>query len=140
MNPFPVSARKAQDLLRRMERLGVREADLNEKFVKGGGPGGQKINKTSSCVFLAHRASGVEIKCQWDRSQAMNRFLARRELCDRLESIREARRSARQQEHERIRRQKRRRSRRQKERMLADKRRQAGKKRLRRKESPADDS
>ena len=115
---FDVRPEKESQLLDRMARLGIRETDLVERFVKGSGKGGQKVNKTSSCVYILHRPSGIEIKCQRERSQSLNRFLARRELCDRLEEKIKGIYSARQQAVERIRRQKRRRSRRQKERML----------------------
>ena len=118
----PVRPSKDRDLSDRLARLGVREEDLDERFIRGSGHGGQKINKTSSCVVLRHRPTGVEVRCQAERSQALNRFLARRELCARLEERRDGERSARQQAREKIRRQKRRRSRRQQERMLADKR------------------
>ncbi len=114
-----------------MARIGVREADLVERFVKGSGKGGQKINKTSSCVYILHKPSGIEVKCQQERSQALNRYLARRELCGRLEEKIHGANSARRQAMEKIRRQKRRRSRRQKQRMLADKRHQSAKKQLR---------
>ncbi len=129
---FNVRPEKETQLLARMARLGIRESDLVEQFVKGSGAGGQKINKTSSCVYLLHRPSGIEIKCQRERSQTMNRFLARRELCDRLEQKYLGAQSAKRQEVERIRRQKRRRSRRQKERMLAEKRQHSEKKASRR--------
>jgi protein subunit release factor B len=119
---FGVGLQKQSELEQRMARLGIRECDLDEKFLRGSGPGGQKINKTSSCVFLRHRPTGIEVKCQRERSQAINRFLARRELCDRIEAARQHAFTARQQEIARIRRQKRRRSRRQKARMLAEKR------------------
>ena len=119
-------------MVERMQRLGIREADLEEKFIRGSGAGGQKVNKTSSCVYLLHRPSGIEIKCQWERSQSLNRFFARRELCDRLEARRAGAASARQQEIERIRRRKRQKSRRQKLRMVADKRHHGGIKSLRR--------
>ena len=129
---FNVRPETESQLLERMARLGIRECDLVEKFVKGSGKGGQKVNKTSSCVYILHRPSGIEVKCQRERSQAMNRFLARRELCERLEERAQGAPSARRQEIERIRRQKRRRSRRQKERMLQDKRLHSGKKEMRR--------
>jgi protein subunit release factor B len=132
MTAFPVSSEKSDALAARMAALGIREADLVEKFIRGSGSGGQKVNKTSSCVYLLHRPSGIEVKCQWERSQVLNRFLARRELCDRLEARAKGVASARQQEIERIRRQKRRRSRRQKAHMLEDKRRHGAKKALRR--------
>ena len=132
MTSFPVSPGKTDELAKRMARLGLREADLEESFIRGTGAGGQKINKTSSCVVLRHKPSGIEVRCQQERSQALNRFLARRALCDRWEQRVHQAQSARQQEQEKIRRQKRRRSRRQKARMLDDKRHHAGKKALRR--------
>ena len=132
MTSFPVSETTRDELAGRLAALGIREADLEEKFVRSSGPGGQKVNKTSSCVYLLHRPSGIEVKCQRERSQAMNRYFARRELCDRLEAKLKGAASARQQEVEKIRRQKRRRSRRAKARMLDDKRRHGEKKALRR--------
>jgi len=115
-----------------MAALGVAEEDLVEKFILGSGSGGQKINKTSSCVYLKHEPTGLEVKCQANRSREMNRYHARKELCDRLDEIRQGKASARQQEMEKIRRQKRRRSRRSKQRSVADKRLLSQKKSLRR--------
>lgn len=127
-----ITAEKRQSLEDRMTRLGIKEQDLIEKFILGSGAGGQKLNKTSSCVYLMHPRTGVEIKCQRERSRELNRFLARRDLCDRIEEIILGQKSARQQILEKIRRQKRRRSRRQKERVLSDKRHQSEKKQSRR--------
>ena len=132
MPKFNVSEAKDSQLTRRMSRVGVRELDIVEKFVKGSGPGGQKINKTSSCVWLRHLPSGIEIKCQRERSQALNRFFARRLLCDRIEERIFGERSRRQQEAAKIRRQKKRRSRRQRERLLRDRHERSEKKQLRR--------
>jgi len=120
-----------------MAALGVVDADLLEKFVRGSGAGGQKINKTSNCVFLKHLPTGVCIKCQMDRSREMNRFLARRELCLQLEAIREGRAIAKTQAIEKMRRQKRPRSRNSKIRSVHDKRIVSHKKSLRR--SPSGD-
>ena len=125
---FTVNPQTASELAARMARLGLREEDIEERFIRGSGSGGQKVNKTSSCVQLLHRPSGIEVKCQRERSQVMNRFFARRELCDRLEQRIEGAKSARQQEVEKIRRQKRRKSRRQRARMLEDKRHHSAKK------------
>jgi protein subunit release factor B len=127
-----ISDEKRGALAARMARLGIRDADLVEKFVLGSGSGGQKVNKTASCVYLRHVPTGIEVKCQWERSREANRFFARRELCERLEERLLGARSARQQEIEKIRRQKRQKSRRQKARMLEDKRHQAAKKQARR--------
>ncbi len=111
-----------EKLDKRMLDLGVFENDLLEKFILGSGKGGQKINKTSSCVYLKHLPSGIEIKCQQDRSREMNRFFARRELCDRIESRLKGEESAQQQAIEKIRRQKRRRSKRAQAKLVEQKR------------------
>ena len=128
---FPVSASKQEALLSKMKRLGVREMDLDETFIRSGGPGGQNVNKVSTCVVLRHRPSGMEVRCQRERSQALNRFLARRILLDKIEEKRLGALSAERQRIAKIRRQKRRRSRRAKEKMLQAKHRQAEKKSLR---------
>ena len=133
----PITSEKLAALEQRMAGLGITEGDLLEKFVRGSGAGGQKINKTSSCVFLKHLPSGVCIKCQMDRSRELNRFLARRELCEQLESIRDGKATAKTQAIEKMRRQKRRRSRRSKQRSIDDKRLLSTKKFLRR--TPAGD-
>ncbi len=126
-----ISKEKFDELYLRMERLGIKEGDLIEKFILGSGRGGQKINKTSSCVYIKHIPTGTEIKCQRDRSREMNRYYARKELCERLEEKIENKKSERQQMIEKIRRQKRRRSRKSKEKMLAAKKQQSEKKSLR---------
>ena len=85
---FAVSPEKTEALRRRMEALGVREEDLEERFVRSSGKGGQHVNKTSSCVQLLHRPSGIEVKCMGERSQSLNRFFARRLLLERIEEAR----------------------------------------------------
>ncbi len=131
MTLFAVSPKKEQELAARMRLLGIRDRDLEEKCVRSSGHGGQNINKTSTCVFLRHRPSGVSVKCQEERSRALNRFLARRRLVERMEAIRLGRLSAERQRMEKIRRQKRRRSRRAKAKMLDEKRMHSEKKMLR---------
>lgn len=74
-----------EELALRMTQLGIKEEDLLEKFILGGGSGGQKINKSASCVYLKHLPSGIEVKCQQERSRELNRFFARRKLCDEIE-------------------------------------------------------
>jgi len=127
-----ITQEKWEKLYGRMAALEIREEDLAESFIRGSGSGGQKINKTSSCVQLRHAPSGIEIKCQASRLQSSNRFFARRDLCDKLEELKLGAQSRRQQEQEKIRRQKRRRSRRAKNKMLEGKHRQSEKKALRR--------
>ena len=122
MPDFPVSLNTSKDLADRMLKLGIREQDLEESFVRSGGPGGQNVNKVATCVLLVHRPSGTMVRCQEERSQAMNRFLARRRLVDKLEEALLGAASRRRQEIEKIRRQKRKRSRRAKQKMLQDKR------------------
>ncbi len=111
-----------------MQALGIFEQDLEESFVRSSGKGGQHVNKTSTCVFLLHKPTRISVKCQEDRSQAVNRFLARRLLTDKIQQQIHGMKSAAQQLAEKIRRQKRRRSRRAKNNMLADKRHQSEKK------------
>lgn len=127
-----ITQEKWEKLYERMAALGVREEELTENFIRGSGSGGQKINKTSSCVQLRHAPSGIEIKCQASRLQGSNRFFARRDLCDKLEEKILGVKSQKRQEQEKIRRQKRRRSRRAKNKMLDEKHRQSDKKMLRR--------
>jgi protein subunit release factor B len=131
MTVFPVSPQKEKELAARMQRLKVREADIEESFVRSSGAGGQKVNKSATCVLLHHRPTGHAVKCQIARTQGMNRFLARRILLDKIEGEVLGRKSAERKRIEKIRRQKRKRSRRAKERMLADKRRRGEKKALR---------
>ena len=126
-----ISQEKDTALRERMERLGVREEEFRETFIRSSGPGGQKVNKTSSCVFLVHLPTGLSVKCQQERSQALNRFLARRILLDRIERLRTGLISAERMRVEKIRRQKRRRSRRAQEKTLEAKHIQSEKKALR---------
>ena len=104
-----------------MAEASVYEDDLEESFIIGGGPGGQKTNKTSSVVRLSHEPSGVAVKVGESRSREDNRWLARRMLAETILDNEHKRKSAARQKAEKIRRQKRRRSRRQKQKMLADK-------------------
>lgn len=131
MNIFPVSEKKQQVLLSRMERFGIREQDLEESFVCSGGPGGQNVNKVSTCVVLKHKPTGLIVKCQKERMQAMNRYWARRMLAEKLEAQILGRESKEAQRIAKVRRQKRRRSRRAKNKMLDLKQRHGALKKLR---------
>lgn len=126
-----LSQSKRDQLLIFMKRMGVLDTDLTENFILGSGKGGQKVNKTASCVQLIHEPSGISIKCQRGRSRELNRYYARKELCEQLEERKLGALSRRRQAAEKIRRQKRRRSRRQKEKMLDAKNKQSQKKQMR---------
>jgi len=128
---FPVSSAKAQALAERMERLGIRDEDLDETFVRSGGHGGQNVNKVATCVVLVHRPSGIQIKCQSERTQAFNRYRARQLLADKIERQILGARSAEAQRIAKVRRQKRRRSRRAQDKMLQAKHARAETKALR---------
>jgi len=131
MGSFAVSAEKEDQLAQRMSALAVSEADIEETFVRSGGHGGQNVNKSSTCVMLLHRPSGLQVKCQTTRQQGLNRFIARRLLLDKIERLKTGALAAERARIERIRRQKRRRSRRARERMLANKAHHSEKKRER---------
>lgn len=128
---MPVSVVKQKELEERMKRVGLYESDITEHFVRSSGAGGQKVNKTSSCVVLKHLPTGIEVKCQVERSQSLNRFLARRILLEKLEKKVFGAESAEEQKIWKIRKQKRRRSKKAKEKLLADKRHVTKKKSLR---------
>ena len=121
-----LSKEKWDALEKRLEHCSIREEDLIEKFILGSGKGGQKVNKTSSCVYLKHLPTGIEVKCQKERSRELNRYYARQELCSKIEESVLQQKSKKQQEIEKIRRQKRRRTRKQKEKMLEQKKLRGG--------------
>ena len=126
------SKEKQLRLLEKMERLGIREEDLLEKFILGSGKGGQKVNKTSSCVYIKHIPTGIEVKCQQERSRELNRYIARSMLCDEIQEKIHHEKSAKQHEFEKIRRQKRRRSRKAQLKVLENKKHRGDVKNLRR--------
>jgi peptide chain release factor len=132
MGSYPVSLEKEDQLAQRMAALGVREADIEESFVRSGGHGGQNVNKTATCVMLLHRPTGLQVKCQDTRQQGLNRFLAHKLLLDKIEARHKSRADAERARQEKLRRQKRGRSRAAKQRMLADKSHHAAKKETRR--------
>lgn len=126
-----ISESKKEDLKKKMDHLGIYEKDIEEKFIRSHGKGGQKVNKTSSCVYLKHKPSGIEVKCQRERSRALNRFFARRILVNKIEILVLGELSEERKRIEKIRRQKRKRSKRAKEKMLNDKAKKSQKKKER---------
>jgi protein subunit release factor B len=125
---FPVSPEKERALREKLNSLGIAENDLEERFIRSQGKGGQNVNKTSTCVYLRHIPSGIEVKCQKARTQGLNRYYARALLYSKLERSIKIKESEEEQRIEKIKRQKRKRSKRAKEKMLADKRTQSRKK------------
>ncbi len=133
-----VSLEKEKILKETMLRLGVKEDDIIRRFIRAQGPGGQNINKVATCVYLRHIPTGIEVKCQEERSQVLNRYRARRILLKKIESRILGKLSEEQKRIEKIRRQKRRRSRRAKIKILEAKRRHSQKKSLRSKVTDID--
>ena len=130
MRNLPSPARQ-NALKNKMAATGIYDKDIEEKFIRARGRGGQKINKTSVSVYLRHRPSGIEVKCQQTRSQAMNRLLARERLVSKIRAAEQARLSEEKKRIAKIKRQKRRPSRRARKKMLEQKRRRSEKKKSR---------
>ena len=129
---IPVSSKKEGALQERMDSLGIQEKDLVERFIRSSGKGGQNVNKVATCVYLKHLPTGIEVKCQEERSQALNRYRARKILADKVEELILGRESEEQKRIAKIRRQKRKRSKRAKDKMLEEKKKQGEKKEARR--------
>jgi len=131
MSIFPVSPSKEKELKEKMDALNIREEDIEESFIRSSGKGGQKVNKTSTCVYLKHIPTGIEVKCMEERSQSLNRYRARVILVKKVDRLIKGKESAERQKIEKIKRQKRKRSKRAKEKMLAEKKIVSKKKKLR---------
>lgn len=131
MSKYSVSLAKEKALQEKMAVLDMREEDIEESFVRSGGKGGQHVNKTSTCVYLKHVPTGTEVKCQQERSQALNRYRARVLLVGKIERLVKGRESEELKRIEKIRRQKRKRSKRAQEKVLAEKKAVSEKKKLR---------
>ncbi len=131
MGIFTVSPLTEKRLIKKMETLNIHEKDIKESFVRSGKKGGQHVNKTSTCVYLKHIPTGIEVKCQEERSQSLNRYKARVILIKKIDQLVKGKESEEIQRIEKIRRQKRKRSKRAKEKMLAEKKIMSEKKKLR---------
>ena len=126
-----IQQNKWDDLRLKMKELGICEEDLVEKFVLGSGRGGQNLQKTSSCVYLRHIPTGIEVKCQQERSRDANRYFARQNLCEKIETQILKIKTEKVQQIEKKRRQKRKRSKRAQQKVLESKKRRSGVKNLR---------
>ncbi len=115
-----VRPEKIEALKKRMLELGIKEDEIEEKFVRSSGPGGQKVNKTATCVYLKHIPTGIEVKCQRSRSQSLNRFLARRQLVEKIEERLLGKASPSELRRQKIRKQKLKRKKRAKERRIGN--------------------
>ena len=133
MPNWSISPTKDRALQEKMTQMNIKETDLEEKFIRSAGAGGQNVNKVATCVWLKHRPSGLVVKCQKERNQILNRYYARKILVEKIEAQILGRLSARQKEIARIRRQKKKRSKRAKEKILAAKKIQSVKKEFRKK-------
>ncbi|NGX55587.1 MAG: Peptide chain release factor 2 [Chlamydiae bacterium] len=136
---MPITKEKLDELNKRMDELGISKDDLIEKFILGSGPGGQKVQKSHSCVYLKHIPTGLEVKCQRDRSRVINRYLARRDLCEKIANKLLGEKRKRDEKADKIRRQKKRRSRRLQQKLIANKRQLSEKKTLRKPPSSHED-
>ncbi len=128
---FPIKQEKEKSLRQKLESLGIYEKDIEERFIRSQGKGGQNVNKTSTCVYLKHIPTGIEVKCQKTRSQGLNRYYARLLLYAKIERLIKNRESEEERRIAKLKRQKRKRSKRAKEKMLAEKRLQSQKKKER---------
>ena len=128
-----ITSKKWDQLHLKMKELRIFENDIEENFILGSGHGGQKLHKTESCVYIKHKPTGIQVKCQQSRLRDSNRYFARRLLCEKVEYLLFKKKSEKQQAIEKIRRQKKKRSKRAKQKILDEKHKQSDQKKLRKK-------
>ena len=131
MSIYKISKEKELALKQKMELLDIKESDIQQRFIRSGGAGGQKTNKTSTCVYLKHIPTGTEVKCQKERYQSLNRFFARRMLIEKIEKIILKEQSEKLKKLAKLRKQKKRRSKKAKEKILKLKKIRSEKKQMR---------
>lgn len=131
MDDLKVGLKKKNELLKKILPLGIKDEDIIERFIKSSGPGGQNVNKATTCVYLKHIPTGIEVKCQKERSQALNRYIARKILASKIAALHLKKITEERKRIEKARRQKRKRSRKAQLKILEEKRRHAQKKLLR---------
>lgn len=128
MIDFGITLQKQKKLQQKMKKLGIKEDDLEEKFIRSQGKGGQKVNKSSTCVYLKHIPTGISVKCQKERYQGLNRFIARKLLTSKIETFFLGKESEEKKKIYKIKKQKQKRSKRAKEKILEEKKKQSEKK------------
>ncbi len=128
MIDFGITLQKQKKLQQKMKKLGIKEDDLEEKFIRSHGKGGQKVNKSSTCVYLKHIPTGIFVKCQKERYQGLNRFIARKLLTSKIETFFLGKESEEKKKIYKIKKQKQKRSKRAKNKILKEKKKQSEKK------------